>query len=152
MAILKEGNDEYQVRIKRYPEKTYFDEYVKTNGREVPGSRRCDRYIVGEGGVRYTIEVTLKEGFDFGTYSQVQVQLGLPRHNDTVSFKDIYKPNHSEGGIKEKLSTELEYADVTVGGRMMLGARFAFQNLVLGTVFSLLPLSIPLAGTNDITR
>jgi hypothetical protein len=29
MAILADGEDRYEVRIKRNPNKTYFDEYVK---------------------------------------------------------------------------------------------------------------------------
>jgi hypothetical protein len=53
MAILKSGNDEYEVRIKRYPEKTYFDEYIKTVEREKKAATTCKRYIVGGDGVRY---------------------------------------------------------------------------------------------------
>ena len=80
MAILKSGNDEYEVRIKRYPEKTYFDEYVKTGDREESSATSCDRYIVGEDGVRYTIEVTLKKGFSFGDYEVVRARLYIPGH------------------------------------------------------------------------
>jgi hypothetical protein len=75
MAILKSGNDEYEVRIKRYPEKTYFDEYVKTGHREKSSATSCDRYIIGEDGVRYTIEVTLKKGFDFEDFKIVRAKL-----------------------------------------------------------------------------
>ncbi|KAG4436986.1 hypothetical protein IFR05_007524 [Cadophora sp. M221] len=33
MAILKDGNDKYEVRIKRYPDRTYFDEHIRVEDR-----------------------------------------------------------------------------------------------------------------------
>jgi hypothetical protein len=78
MAILKERGDQYEVRIKRYPEGTYFDEYVKNGERDKSSAKKCDRYIIGESGVKYTIEVTLRNGFNFGKYDRVHVQLFFP--------------------------------------------------------------------------
>ena len=99
MAILKgSGNDEYEVRIKRYPEKTYFDEYIKTGDREKPGAASCDRYMVGEDGARYTIEVTLKKGFRFGEFDLVQAQLLVPGKVDSVCHKDIRRPAATNTG------------------------------------------------------
>ena len=135
MAILKCGNEEYEVRIKRYPEKTYFDEYIKTGEREKTAATTCKRYIVGEGGVKYTIEVTLKKGFMFGEFHSVQAQLKVPGKTSPVSHKNIRRPADYKDGIKEKITTELEYADVTVRGLKFLGARFAFRSLALGTLF-----------------
>jgi hypothetical protein len=132
MAILKCGNDEYEVRIKRYPEKTYFDEYVKTGDREKSSAIACDRYIIGEDGVRYTIEVTLKKGFTFGEFDRVQAQLFVSGHKRSTSFRNMWRPADYEGGIKTDLTTELEYADVTVGGSKVLGARFGFRSLAIG--------------------
>ncbi|KAH8755874.1 hypothetical protein F5882DRAFT_482007 [Hyaloscypha sp. PMI_1271] len=131
MAILKGGNDEYKVRIKRYPEKTYFDEYIKTGEREKTAATTCKRYIVGEDGVKYTIEVTLKKGFMFGEFHCVQAQLNVPGKIDSVCRKIILRPADYKDGIKEKITTELESADVTVRGLKLLGARFAFRSLAL---------------------
>jgi hypothetical protein len=133
MAILKSGSDEYEVRIKRYPEKTYFDECVKTGDREEPSATSCDRYIVGEDGVRYTIEVTLKKGFSFGDYEVVRARLFIPGHEVSISENDVHKPEDFENGIKSDMTTELQYADVTVEGSKVLGARFGFRNLLLGS-------------------
>jgi hypothetical protein len=132
MAILKSGNDEYEVRIKRYPEKTYFDEYVKTGDREKSSAISCDRYIIGEDGVRYTIEVTLRKGFDFEDFNIVQAQLCVPGQEESISFKNIQRPADYKDGIKKDLMTELQYVDVTVGGSEVRGARFGFRNLLLG--------------------
>ena len=132
MAILKSGSDEYEVRIKRYPEKTYFDEYVKTGDREEPSATSCDRYIVGEDGVRYTIEVTLKKGFSFGDYGVVRARLFIPGHEVSISENDVHKPEDFENGIKSDMTTELQYADVTVEGSKVLGARFGFRSLAIG--------------------
>jgi hypothetical protein len=132
MAILKSGNDECEIRIKRYPEKTYFDEYVKTKDREESSATSCDRYIIGEDGVKYTIEVTLKKGFRFGDYDVVQAQLFIPGQEKGICSTNIRRPADHEGGIKTDLTKNLEYADVTVGGIKVLGARFGLRNLLLG--------------------
>jgi hypothetical protein len=130
MAILKSGGDEYEVRIKKYPEKTYFDEYIKTGDREEPSDTSCDRYIIGEDGVRYTIEVTLKKGFSFGNYDVVQAQLFIPGQEKGICSTNIRRPADHVGDTD--LTKNLEYADVTVGGIKVLGARFGLQNLLLG--------------------
>jgi hypothetical protein len=41
MAILKGGNDEYEVRIKRYPKRTYFEEIFKICDWEKLGAKEC---------------------------------------------------------------------------------------------------------------
>ncbi|KAE9374198.1 hypothetical protein N431DRAFT_464480 [Stipitochalara longipes BDJ] len=131
MAILKDGSNEYEVRIKRYPDKTYFDEYIETEDREQPGANSCSRYIMGEDGVKYTIEITLKKGFKFGEFSQVQAQLVLSGKDDSVCHKDIYRPADYEDGIKTDITAELEYADATEEGCKLMGTRFAFESLSL---------------------
>jgi hypothetical protein len=50
MAILKSGNDEYEVRIKRYPEKTYFDDTSRPeNEKRRQPQRVSDTSWVGTG-------------------------------------------------------------------------------------------------------
>jgi hypothetical protein len=90
---------------------------------------------VGGDGVRYTIEVTLKKGFMFEEFHFVQTQLKVPGKIDSVCHKNIHRPADYKDGIREKITTELEYADVTVRGLKLWGARFAFRSLALGTLF-----------------
>ncbi|KAH7377948.1 hypothetical protein BKA64DRAFT_750362 [Cadophora sp. MPI-SDFR-AT-0126] len=129
MAILKDGDDTYEVRIKRYPDGTYFDEHIKVEEREKPGAEECTRYIVGEAGMRYTIEVTLRKGFDFGKDDRVQAQLFFPGIKSSICYLDVFKPLGLAGLTTEDITKRLEFADVTIGGRKMLGTRLAFRSL-----------------------
>ncbi|KAK0101031.1 hypothetical protein ONS96_006261 [Cadophora gregata f. sp. sojae] len=129
MAILNDGNDTYEVRIKRYPDGTYFDEHIKVEEREKLGARKCTRYLVGEADMRYTIEFTLHKGFDFGTYDRAQAQLYFPGITSSICHLDVFKPLGLEGLTSEDITKKLEYADVIIGGRKMLGTRFAFRGL-----------------------
>jgi hypothetical protein len=116
MAILKSGNDEYEVRIKRYLEKTYFDEYIKTGEREKKAATTCKRYIVGGDGVRYTTEVTLKSFISPKPSSRFQVKL-------TQSVTRIYTdPPITKMGSRKKSqpgwSTQmLQFEDLNFGGQ-----------------------------------
>ena len=55
--------------------------------------------------------------------------------SDSISEEDVDRPEDFEDGIKSDITTELQYADVTVEGIKMLGARLGFRNLHLGTFF-----------------
>ncbi len=124
---MNDGGDEFEVRIKGYPDGTYFDEYIKLDNREQQGGTARDRYNVGEDGVRYTIEVTLKEGFTFGNFDQVQVQLNVQGQEEEVCVKNIFRPpDNSSDCLEEDITIELQYAGGTVHGHKLLGARFAF--------------------------
>jgi hypothetical protein len=107
MAVLTEESDQYEVRMKRFPEGTYFDEYVKTGERDKPTATECDRYIIGESGVKYTIEVTLRKGFNFGKFSQIRVMLFFPGSKSSISFIDIFKPSHDEPESSADIIAEL---------------------------------------------
>ena len=129
MAILKIGGDEVEDRIKRYPDGTYFDEHVKVEEREKPWERECTRYIVGEDGVTYTIEFTLRKGFSFDGYNIVKASLHLGDSDKSICHHHFYKPIDCDGIIKDDVTRELGYANVTVSGKKMLGTRFAFKSL-----------------------
>lgn len=75
MAILKQGDNQVEVRIKNTSNNTYYDEYVQTDRREENGSRQCQRYIVGEPDTTFAIEVTLKEGYDVGDCKKIRAYL-----------------------------------------------------------------------------
>jgi hypothetical protein len=126
--------NQYEVRIKRYPEGTYFEEHVKTKHREWDWDDDRERYIIGESGALFTIEVTLRKGFYFGKYDAVQALLFLPGRHDSVCHINMYKPSD----LKRRQRTtsdiidELRYADVEIDGLKVLGARFTFRDLVIG--------------------
>ncbi|KAE8450144.1 hypothetical protein EG329_006925 [Mollisiaceae sp. DMI_Dod_QoI] len=130
-SILKQGDDQYEVRIKHFPNKTYFDDHIKVEAREKSGATKCERYIAVEEGEKFTIEITLHKGFDFGEYDRVHAQFWLPGQADTLSWINIFKPANITV-LKSPISKELEYADIRVGGCKMLGTRFAFRGLEIG--------------------
>jgi hypothetical protein len=135
MAILFDVEaNEYEVRIKRYPEGTYFEEHVKTERRERDWDQDRERYIIGESGAKFTIEVTLRKGFYFVEYDVVQAQLFLPGRDDSVTRIHINKPSDLDGKRRttSDIIDQLQYADVEIGGKKVLGARFAFRDLVIG--------------------
>jgi hypothetical protein len=57
MAILSQQINQVEVRIRRHPQNTYFDEYVKVGDREKTDATSCNRYIIPEPGQMYTIEL-----------------------------------------------------------------------------------------------
>jgi hypothetical protein len=92
MAILtgtQDGSNEVEVRIKRWPENTYFEEHIKIGDREKVNATSCDRYIVPEPGTQYYIEVVLKAGYNFNC-QEVQVELFFPGVKKEVSKLRIY--------------------------------------------------------------
>jgi hypothetical protein len=131
MAILKEGKDQYEVRIKRCPDETYFDEYIDFENREKPDATRCKRYIIGEEGKRFIVQATLHKGFDFGEYKKVQLQLWLPGMSYPVSSVDIKRPGYTTK-LSVSMSRKLEYTNdvIAIGGQ--LETRFVFRSLEVG--------------------
>jgi len=135
MAILTDGTDQYEVRIKRQSDQTYFEEYVKSDAREDPRSQNCHRYIVGENGTIFTIELTLLQGFCFDSYESVRMKLFFPGQKGEVARIDAHKPKYYEDGFygtNESITVNLKLANVEIGGCMMLGTKFAFRNLLPG--------------------
>src|SRR6266536_3715503 len=103
MAILTLLGNEYDVRIKRHPN-AYFDEYVKTGNRDKNNATQCDRYIVGEEGVTYKIEATLKKGFTFSICTGFRVKLMFPGQQEAVSYICIHRSADHQGGLKEDMT------------------------------------------------
>jgi hypothetical protein len=137
MAILKQVEGEYKVLIMRQPENTYFDEYVKVDGREKHYAIERKRYIKAEGGTLISIEVTLKPGFDFGNFDRVQAQLCFPGQAGSVSWVDIKKPitvyhNKKLPRTAVTLTGQMNHANITLNGQRILGAQFAFRGLDIG--------------------
>jgi hypothetical protein len=135
MAILSKEINQVEVRIRRHPENTYFDEYVKVGDREKTDATACDRYIIPEVGQMYTIEVTLKRGYNFGNTNAVRASLHLPGGTRAISAKSIFPPKDYDDFTEEDLTIHLTYAKrVRVGGRSISGARFVFHKVSIGNL------------------
>ncbi len=103
------------------PENTYFDEYVKVDGREKHYGIERKRYIKAEEGALFSIEVTLKPGFDFGNFDRVQAQLFFPGQAGSVSWVDIKKPitvyrNKKLPRTAVSLTGQMNHANITLNG------------------------------------
>ncbi|KUJ20085.1 uncharacterized protein LY89DRAFT_731318 [Mollisia scopiformis] len=85
MVVLQEDGNEYEIRVKRIPQNTYFDERQKFGDPEEVDATTADRYIVAEPGQMYAVEVTVKAGLKWGTYSHVRVSLRLAGGQEFVA-------------------------------------------------------------------
>jgi hypothetical protein len=131
MAILQQGKNQVEVRIKREPEGSYFDEFVKLNDREKPDIRMCQHYIVGEPGVTYSIEVTLKAGYDFGNCKKVKVWLYTHGRKEIVA-QGTFRRNLAV--VTEDVKILLSKTNLLLGGQKLRGASLAFKDLKIGKI------------------
>jgi hypothetical protein len=137
MAILSKEINQVEVRIRRHPENTYFDEYVKVGDREKADATSCDRYIIPEIGQMYTIEVTLKRGYNFGNSNAVKASLHLPGVTQAISAISIFPPKDYDDFTEEDLTIHLTYAErVRIGGCNISGARLVFHKVSIGNSVS----------------
>jgi hypothetical protein len=144
MAILSKEMNQVEICIRRYPEKTYFDEYVKVGDREKKNATSCERYIIPEPGKIYEIKVTLRKGYQFGNCNSVMILLLLPGFEEPVSIRSIHRPRECEQGevLKEDKTVHLSYTHkLPVNGILLTGSRLCFQGLTLGTYILLLAYS-----------
>jgi hypothetical protein len=132
MAILSEDGNEYEVRIKRIPQDTYFKEHVKVGDREKPDAVECDRYIVGEQGQKYAVEITIKEGFHWDGYDQVGMGLFLPGDVNPIAWDCVRYSERKKLGIG-KVDVNVDLDCINYESRSEFhGAPFSFQNLAIG--------------------
>jgi len=131
MPIIEHQGNKIEVKIQRQPDKTYFDEYVKTGNREIPNAQTYERYIIGEHGTIFEIEVTLKVGYKFRDYERYRVYLyiGDVQQKSKISFVSLNRPAKHENGIKEDLKGYIRSADTVIDGKMVTGAKFSFHGL-----------------------
>jgi hypothetical protein len=135
MAILGVESNKVEVRIVRNQLGTYFDEYVKVGDREKRDAITCERYIIPDPGVIYSIEVTLKEGYQFGNAEMVRCMMYLPGVNSPVSVLSILRPrNLGHDVLEEDIVKCIEYADTEVNGRKISGCRLVFRDISIGMI------------------
>ncbi|KAF5871091.1 uncharacterized protein Bfra_007604 [Botrytis fragariae] len=128
MAILNTSQGEVEVRIKRYPDDTYYDEHIKVERKELASDVIRTRYIIAEPDTLYYIEVTLKPGFDTGGYDAIDAKLYFSDPGEQISsicFWQLKGPRK----LKESIVQKIQYADVEVDGEKVLGARFSFRSI-----------------------
>lgn len=131
MAILNTTQGEVEVRIKRYPDNTYYDEYIKVERKELASDTIRTRYIVAEPDTIYYIEVTLEAGFDFGEYELISANLYFSDQVNHISATYFQNPEGPRK-IRESMVQMIQYADVEVDGEKVHGARFAFRGIEIG--------------------
>ncbi|KAM0133603.1 hypothetical protein ACHAO1_006123 [Botrytis cinerea] len=118
---------EIEVRVKRHSG-TYYDEYVKLKPSEGSSNSQNERYIMVGYKDTYYIEVTLKEGFDFGKYDLVQAKMCVD--GKEVSYVDFKPPPNGldETKTKRDVVEKIQYANVEINGRPQ-GSKFVFRNM-----------------------
>ncbi|CCD56056.1 hypothetical protein BofuT4_P151880.1 [Botrytis cinerea T4] len=118
---------EIEVRVKRHSG-TYYDEYVKLKPSEGSSNSHNERYIMVGYKDTYYIEVTLKEGFDFGKYDLVQAKMCVD--GKEVSYVDFKPPPNGldETKTKRDVVEKIQYANVEINGRPQ-GSKFVFWNM-----------------------
>lgn len=132
MAILKNFRGEIEVRIKRYPDETYYDEFIKTNRREQENDESHERYIISESGTAFFIEVTLRKGFSGGYEDNcVEAAIILPGHEEPIGSLHFYPPAYPKETEEDKVLRFKDF-DVDVDGYTMRDASFSFRELQIG--------------------
>ncbi|KAM0157348.1 hypothetical protein ACHAQE_005986 [Botrytis cinerea] len=118
---------EIEVRVKRHSG-TYYDEYIKLKPSEGSSNSHNERYIMVGYKDTYYIEVTLKEGFDFGKYDLVQAKMCVD--GKEVSYVDSKPPPNGldETKTKRDVVEKIQYANVEING-LPQGSKFVFWNM-----------------------
>jgi len=137
MAILSEEGNEYEVRIQRNRDYTYFEEYVKVGDRERLGALSCERYIVGEPGTSYRIKVIVKKGFKWGNYEAVEAQFGFPGNDDPFASVTLDRQPHSKNRLDEDASIYIDCVNTKLNGAKIFGGTLSFRSLQIGTQYML---------------
>jgi len=139
MPIIEHQGNKIQVKIQRQPDKSYFDEYVKTGSREPPNTQTYERYIIGEHDTIYEIEIILKAGYKFRDYERVKASLCIGDSKQTsrsIAFVSLERPANHVNGIKEYLKGYICCVDTVLDGEMVTGAKFSFHGLNAGESLS----------------
>ncbi|KAF7932188.1 hypothetical protein BELL_0358g00090 [Botrytis elliptica] len=131
MAIMSGIEGEIEVRVKKHPGK-YYDEYAKLKPSERSPNPHDERYIMAEPKATYYVEITLKEGFDFGKYDLIQAKMCMD--GKEVSYAEFKMPLHGINKTKTEkdLVQTIRYANVEIHGRPR-GSKFVFRNVEMET-------------------
>jgi hypothetical protein len=132
MTILRQGANLVEVRVKREPEGTYFDEHSKPGQHGIPNSKSCERYIAGEEGIACSIEVTLKKGYSFGNYNKVRANLYTHGRPESVACGEFLKDEKKASVRNEDVKLLLSQTSLSIGGQKLEGATLAFKGLNVG--------------------
>ncbi|KAF7886689.1 uncharacterized protein EAF02_003336 [Botrytis sinoallii] len=131
MAIMSGIEGEIEVRVKKHPGK-YYDEYAKLKPSEGSPNPHDEIYIMAEPKATYYVEITLKEGFDFGKYDLIQAKMCMD--GKEVSYAEFKMPLHGINKTKTEkdIVQTIRYANVEIHGRPR-GSKFVFRNVEMET-------------------
>ena len=135
MVILTQDDNQSEVRIKRQPEGSYFDEYVKVGDREKGNAQSYDRYIIPEPGVTYTIEITLKKGYQFYGCQGVMAVLVFPGQRLPWEMSEFTRfiNQRPDFPLSADWTRSLEHSGVVIAsGNKISGGRLAFREISIG--------------------
>lgn len=131
MAILRKdegyGSDCLEVRIKKLPDQTYFEEFEGSP--EKPEAQRSDRYIPVESGAKWNVEFILRKRFQFGAYHCVHARLRVPGMDGNLATVNVDKPEKYRKELKEDLIREINHFNAIKGGKTMLGVELMFRDV-----------------------
>lgn len=129
MAILTEEGNEYEVRIVDAQTHAPFKEYIKLGDREKLGDVECERYIVAKPGAGFKIEITLKKGFCFAPFDQVEAQLLFPGQSTWCSSVVIENKDSQSRSARDPHTVYIDCVNHVIYGRKRVGAPFVFRAL-----------------------
>lgn len=132
MVVLSEDGNEYEVRVRRAPQGTYFDERIKFGDPWETKDLTADRYIVAEPGQEYAVEVIVKKGMKWGPYKQISATMFFVNGEEAVAGYFLDRKDEEETTTEDHILTFacVNYAPL---GTNLIGAPFTFQNLAIGT-------------------
>lgn len=119
----------------RRPQTTEFRESVKIGDYENLGAQKCERHIVAEAGQIYAIEVTIKKGFDWGTFNELVVRLVFPGKVGVAGLVDT-KQRLNQYLHRGDFKLTLDCVNYECMGSS-IGAPFMFRSLGIGEILYL---------------
>lgn len=135
MAILKQGKDRYEVRVKSAVHDRYLVERLNPEALEDPGASYCRRHVGAKEGFPLLFEATLEEGFNFGEYDRVHVGIFLPGILHPLASVDIMRPDDCPI-LLSPISRVLELSEITIGGVKTVQAALGLSKLEIGKFVS----------------
>jgi hypothetical protein len=142
MAILTHNGNEVEVRIMKLADQSYYDEYVKIEGREDAASTTCQQYIVPEPGTTYAVEVNLKKGYVFGECDMIVVRLYMIKGKAEIQMSRarFQRPKDHKGNTEMDMRVILKKSRAFVDAKSYLtGAELFFKRLEVGKASTSIP-------------
>ena len=140
MTILGPNDGMFEVRLVKPPfdavPRVYLDAYEKPGNPYPPEpSYECTRMIIPED-TTYAIEVTLKQGFAFGTYVGVYIRVHDKASKSKLGVRGIKKAKLPNILLKDQTYLLKTFNHAIVHGAAVSGVSLTLSGLKTGTVCS----------------